>query len=104
MISFNWDVPFERSLQDEQVPWFYSFMGACVPVLKPHGSINWNSYLMTVSTSDYLYWRRIGQNSEISVDVSQLLSDPDPDEANPAVRYMLFPGDPELPEQVWRCT
>jgi hypothetical protein len=99
VVSFNWDVLFERSLQDEGVSWFYSFRSGCVPVLKPHGSINWNSHLMSGNRSDYFYWQGISKNSEISVDVSGLLRDPDPDEMNPEFRYMLFPGDPELPEQ-----
>ncbi|MGB8113833.1 MAG: hypothetical protein WCF22_08665 [Candidatus Sulfotelmatobacter sp.] len=100
VISFNWDLLMERSLHDAAVPWDYNprFPGA-TPVLKPHGSINWSSWLEGGGHCDYGGWRAIAPQSKLSFDVTQPFVDPDVDEINPDYRYMLFPGDPELPEQ-----
>jgi hypothetical protein len=100
VISFNWDLLMERSLLDAAVPWDYNsgFPGATA-VLKPHGSINWSSWLEGGGHCDYEGWRAIAPQSKLSFDVTQPFVDPDVDEINPDFRYMLFPGDPELPEQ-----
>lgn len=99
VISFNWDLLVEKSLQDAGVPWHYTTSPGVVSVLKPHGSINWSSYLGGGGHCDYGGWRVIAPQSTLSFDVSQPLTDPDVDEINPDFRYMLFPGDPELPKQ-----
>lgn len=98
VISFNWDVLAESALWDSTVPWSYSASGANrVPVLKPHGSINW-IHLREGLTSSYPHWKPIAVGSQLCFDASRPLSDPDPQESNPCLRYMLFPGDPELPD------
>jgi hypothetical protein len=109
VISFNWDILLERSLCDLNVPWKYYPSGVgVVPVLKPHGSINWNSYLQAGGRCDYPGWRPIAPNSNISFDELLPLLDPDPQEVNRDLRFMLYPGDPELPKEnqdlglVWR--
>lgn len=100
VISFNWDLLMERSLQDAAVPWYYdSGSPSVTAVLKPHGSINWSSWLEGGGHCDYEGWRAIAPQSKLSFDVTQPFVDPDVDEINPDYRYMLFPGDPELPEQ-----
>jgi hypothetical protein len=99
VISFNWDVLVERALWDSHVPWTYSTSDPDrVPVLKPHGSINWSSYVKDGGVSDYPGWKPIADGSQLCFDASRPLLDPDPQEVNPTLRYMLFPGDPELPE------
>jgi hypothetical protein len=99
VVSFNWDLLIEKSLQEAGVPWQYTASSHLISVLKPHGSINWSSYLEGGGRCDYEGWRRIAPGSNLSFDVSQPLADPDVDEINPDSRYMLFPGDPELPGQ-----
>lgn len=99
VISFNWDILLERSLGDSGVPWLYRLCPGVIPVLKPHGSINWSSYLETGGSCEYHGWRPIAPNSKISFDESRPLLDPDPQEVHPGLRLMLYPGDPELPGQ-----
>ena len=99
VVTFNWELMMERSLQEAAVPWQYTRSAGVIPVLKPHGSINWSSYLESGGHCDYEGWRVIAPQSKLSYDVLQPLSDPDVDEVNPDFRYMLFPGDPELPEK-----
>jgi hypothetical protein len=67
--------------------------------LKPHGSINWNGFLRENLRPDYAYWSEIFAGSKLSYDKSQPLSNPDKGSVNPDLTYMLFPGDPELPQQ-----
>lgn len=100
VISFNWELLMERSLQDAAVPWDYNsrFPGV-TPVLKPHGSINWSSWLESGGSCDYEGWSSIAPGSKLSYDATQPLVDPDIGEINPDYRYMLFPGDPELSEE-----
>ncbi|HTU50316.1 MAG TPA: hypothetical protein VMF56_06960 [Acidobacteriaceae bacterium] len=99
VISFNWDILLERSLTDSGVQWQYHFLPGFVPVLKPHGSINWSSYLETGGHCTYPGWTRIAPNSTVSYDKWRPLLDPDPQEINPDLRFMRYPGDPEFPEQ-----
>jgi hypothetical protein len=100
VISFNWDLLMERSLQDVAIPWDYSSgVPGATAVLKPHGSINWSSWMEGGGHCAYEGWRAIVPQSKLSFDVTQPFADPDVDEINPDSRYMLFPGDPELPEQ-----
>lgn len=99
VVSFNWDLLMEKSLQDAGVPWRYTTSSGVVSVLKPHGSINWSSYLESGGRCDYEGWDVIAPRSTLSLDVSQPFVDSDVDEINSELRYMLFPGDPELPEQ-----
>jgi hypothetical protein len=99
VVSFNWDLVMEKSLRDTGVPWLYSTSHGSVAVLKPHGSINWSSYLESGGQCDYAGWQRISGQSVLSYDATAPLNDPDAQEINPDFRYMLFPGDPELPEE-----
>lgn len=45
LISFNWDVLVESALWQTGTPWGYRPCNAPLPVIKPHGSINWSSHL-----------------------------------------------------------
>lgn len=99
VVTFNWELMMEISLRDAAEPWQYTRSQGVIAVLKPHGSINWSSYLESGGRCDYEGWRVIAPQSKLSHDVLQPLSDPDVDEINPVFRYMFFPGDPELPEK-----
>ena len=40
--SFNWDLLAEKALTEARVGWQYTNQSPWVPILKPHGSINWS--------------------------------------------------------------
>lgn len=98
IVSFNWDLLIERALADSHLPWTYSNTHSAISILKPHGSINWNDYLTRGLKTEYSGWRPIGPDSKLSYDASNPLSNPDRDDINPNLRYMIFPGDPESDE------
>ena len=98
IISFNWDLQAERLLHQAGVPWHYD--RECqgrLPVIKPHGSINWNKYLQKDYSAHYSFWRCVSRDSKLSFDAKNPLSNPDPDDVVD-LSYMLFPGDPDRPE------
>jgi hypothetical protein len=89
----------EKSLEDAGVPWQYTTSSGPIAVLKPHGSINWSSYLESGGSCDYAGWKKISPHSVLSFDSLRPWSNSDSDEINSDFRYMLFPGDPEIPQQ-----
>jgi hypothetical protein len=100
VISFNWDLLIERALTEIGQPWSYSATNAgdSIPVIKPHGSINWSSYAQNPNlTAEYDAWRPIAPGSTLSYDIRQPLANPDLQEINSDLRYCIFPGDPDLP-------
>ncbi len=97
IISFNWDVLVEQALKAAGIRWSYGTCYEGVPVIKPHGSINWNGYLRANLTPAGDHgWARIHPEMHISFIEDNPLEDPDPQETNPRLRYMLFPGAKEL--------
>jgi hypothetical protein len=99
ILSFNWDLLVERALTDSQVEWSYSSEGSSsVPLLKPHGSINWSGHLRKGLRPEYAFWQRISSKSKLSFDFRERLSNPDRQEINFDLRYMVFPGDLESPD------
>jgi hypothetical protein len=99
VLSFNWDLLVERSLSDSGVQWAYPISNpGCVPVLKPHGSINWSGHLRDGLRVEYAGWQPIAPGSKLCFDAWEPLSNPNKQEINSRLRYMLFPGDPELPK------
>ena len=100
ILSFNWDILAEQALHDADIPWAYSLADSTtVPVLKPHGSVNWNTYLREGLQANYSHWRPISPDSRFSYDSANPFSNPDRQEVHPSLRYMIFPGNPELPEK-----
>jgi hypothetical protein len=76
------------------VVWSYSNSDdTATPILKPHGSINWNDYLRKNLRAGYGGWRPIDREG-----------------IHPDLRYMLFPGDPEIAKEdadirlIWEWT
>jgi len=100
IVSFNWDVLVERTLADSSVAWSYwNSDPSVIPVLKPHGSINWSGHLRENLRAEYGGWKPLGQGSRLSYDSWEPLSNPNKQEINSDLRYMIFPGDPELPDR-----
>lgn len=101
IITFNWDLTVEAALQERGLPWRYNSyaVGPCVPLIKPHGSINWNGYLREhLKPVAYQGWRSIDQarGNKLSYDSVNPLANPDVDNVNQMLRFMLFPGDDHL--------
>ncbi len=99
VVTLNWDLIMEKALSHAMTPWQYTRSSGAVSILKPHGSINWSSFLANNGCCDYVGWNRIAPQSKFSYDASHPLQNPDVDEIHPDFRPMLFPGDPELPEK-----
>ena len=98
-ISFNWDLLIERILQDENIPWAYS-MGNAVPIVKPHGSINWNKFMQEGLYAHSANWRPLGVGRKLCFDQQAPLVDADKEEIVPNLRHLVFPGDLDLPENI----
>ena len=99
MVSFNWDLICERALQDAGVPWGYSAGTAPIPVIKPHGSLNWTNHLQQADSG-----RRfsnpddvvpIAPNSTLSYIPARPFEDPLLQCDSDDLRYITFPGDLE---------
>lgn len=97
VVSFNWDIQTELLLTQARVPWSYSRTSG-VPIIKPHGSITWSGHLREGLVAEYANWRRIAPESKFSYDSSNPLSNPFKQGINTQLNYMIFPGDPELPD------
>ena len=100
IVSFNWDVVIETALTEAGISWSYSLSRpAVIPVLKPHGSINWNGYLRKSYRNDSGLWYPLELGSGLSYMAATPLKNPDQQVINPDLAYAIFPGDPDLPEQ-----
>jgi len=99
VISFNWDLLLERTLTDAGIPWSYNLSPSGVSIIKPHGSINWSGHLRKGLTADYAGWEPLGSGSKLCFDASNPLANPNMQDINSDLRYMIFPGDPELPKE-----
>ena len=98
IISFNWDLQAELALSEMNIPWQYDLTTqGQLPVIKPHGSINWNQHLQQCLHSDYSYWRSVG-STKLSFDLRYPLRDTGLDDVMPDINYTIFPGDSDLPE------
>jgi hypothetical protein len=97
VLSFNWDLLVEKMLVEFGRPWSYRAEGPGVPVIKPHGSINWSGHLREGLRTEYAGWQPLGPGSQLSFDVFDPLSNSNKQEINTELRYMIFPGDTELP-------
>lgn len=101
VITFNWDILVEQSLAETGASWKYSLAGVAhaVPVIKPHGSINWTTLKQHPHLSTaYQGWEPISRESTLSFDEARPLHHPDSYELHSDLRFCLFPGDPDLPE------
>ena len=100
VVSFNWDILVEQCLSEIDANWKYSLApnDTKIPVIKPHGSINWSSFAQNSIVSKYRGWKPISADSKLSYDADHPLDNPDLDDTTPDWRYCLYPGDPDLPQ------
>jgi hypothetical protein len=45
IVSLNWDLLAEKALTGSGIAWRYGNQAPFVPIIKPHGSINWSKHL-----------------------------------------------------------
>jgi hypothetical protein len=102
VVTFNWDLLAEQSIAQSGANFTYGLQCSetgqpligLVPVLKPHGSINWSEHPRRGRVSQYKGWRSIGPGSSFVYDERSPFSNPFPDEIN-ETRWMILPGDNE---------
>ena len=113
IVSFNWETLIESALWRSQIPWGYS-KNSPLPVIKPHGSINWSSHNLHGTSADEM-WQPIFSGSGISWipprssedqgdDNDPAFQDPFPTCVNSDLSYLLFPGDPDEPSSMHGMT
>lgn len=98
VVNFNWDILLEKSLSDIQAFWKYSFTpnDVSIPIIKPHGSINWNSFAQKgFSAIIPGFWEPIGTDSTLSYNARDPLVNTDLESQNDDFVYCLYPGDPD---------
>jgi hypothetical protein len=93
IISLNWDLLAEKVLSDAKAGWLYTTQSPFVPILKPHGSINWSSHLEQGLSSPG--WQPIAPGSTYCYIPDAPFSDPFESGANQRYRKLILPGDPE---------
>lgn len=100
VVSFNWDLLAERAFENAAIPWSYTNAAEAVPILKPHGSLNWFGFLRQGLKPEYPGWVPIGAGRQLTYIRESPFENPDAHETNPDLRYdyMVFPGSPELPD------
>ncbi len=93
IISFNWDLLAETVLADSKAGWSYTIESPWVPILKPHGSINWSSHMEQSLHAPG--WKPIAPGSTYCHIPDAPFSDPFENGANQRLRKLILPGDPE---------
>lgn len=101
IVSFNWDTWAEWTLEKAGIPWKYCD-GPIVPVLKPHGSINWSNHLEENIKAQSSLWRPVGAGSPFSYVPGDPFSDPFANGTNQSLRHLIFPGETESLERKGR--
>lgn len=99
VVSFNWDLICERALEDAGVPWGYSASTTPIPVIKPHGSLNWTNHLQQADSGKMFSNPDdvvpIALNSTLSYIPARPFEDPLLECDSDDLRHVTFPGDLE---------
>jgi hypothetical protein len=93
IVSFNWDLVAESALKNAEIPWHYTTQSPLVPVLKPHGSINWSDHLARGLRAPSAEWQQIAPG--ICYIPRSPLTDPFDSGVNQRLRKLILPGDQE---------
>ena len=106
VLSFNWDLLAEFSLEREGIAWRYSPSGVTVPVFKPHGSINWSRHDEDGLQAESPRWIPISDGSGFSFIEDDPFNDPFAEGPNQDLRPLVLPGGLERHsrslEYIWR--
>ena len=93
VVSFNWDLVVERSLQEQGCNWFYSQVtDNSVAVLKPHGSINWSNHRAHGITANSDEWAKAVLDGTLDCLRNDRFRDPFQSGINEQFRYLILPG------------
>jgi hypothetical protein len=95
IVSFNWDLLAERTLTDARAGWLYTIESPLVPILKPHGSINWSNHVERNLAAESPAWQPIAPRSTYYYIRHDPFSDPFENGTNQFLRKLILPGDPE---------
>lgn len=95
IISFNWDLVAERALEGAKAGWKYTIESPLVPILKPHGSINWSDHLEKSLRAESHEWQPIALGSTYCWIPGAPFLDPFESGVNQRLRKLIFPGDQE---------
>jgi hypothetical protein len=89
----------ERALQNADMPWGYSARRAPIPVIKPHGSLNWTNHLQRADSGrtphNCAELTPIGPESTLSYNPARPFEDPLSGLYSDDMRCLTFPGDLE---------
>ena len=94
IISFNWDLQVELLLDQAKLSWGYS-PESDVPIIKPHGSINWSQHPIQGVTAYSSLWKPIRPGCNFMCILNDPFMNPKLSEVVPQLNFLLFPGDPE---------
>jgi hypothetical protein len=94
IISFNWELLAEKALSDARAGWLYTIHSPWVPILKPHGSINWSDHVER-GWGENPEWQPIAPHSSYRYIRQAPFSDPFENGVNQRLRKLILPGDPE---------
>ena len=104
VVSFNWDLICERALEDAGVPWGYSAKTAPIPVIKPHGSLNWVNHLQQADSGINCVSPEgvvpIAPESTLAYDRARPFEDPLLEYDWIKLRSITFPGDLEAVDPI----
>jgi len=95
IVSLNWDLVAEIALKSCGIPWRYNSATPLVPVLKPHGSINWSRHVQQGLVPVSSDWQPIAPGSPYCYIADDPFSDPFGAGTNQHLRHLIFPGNSE---------
>lgn len=99
VVTLNWDLVVETAFRNAGMVSTYNIHDGGVPVIKPHGSINWSTHWRENFQSRYDRWRSINckKNVKLCYDSQDPLAPLG--DVNPDLRFAIFPGDDEMPKE-----
>jgi hypothetical protein len=107
VVTFNWDLLAELSIQKSGATFTYGLQCSdtgkpligLVPVLKPHGSINWSDHPRRGRESQCNGWEPISTDSKFCYVFRDPFGNPFREDEVNETRWMIFPGDKESVEE-----
>jgi hypothetical protein len=107
VVTFNWDLVTELAIHQSGSSFTYGLQYSdtgqpllgLVPVLKPHGSINWSDHLRRGRVSSYNGWKPISLRSRFVYEANNPFRNPFREDDVNETRWVIFPGDKESTEE-----
>jgi len=100
VVSFNWDLVLEQAIDSDCRQFSYGPSPNWIPVLKPHGSINWNRYRQkNIRPPADNPWCEIFGSAQISYDRLRPFRNPYSQDINTDLIYMIWPSETEVRDE-----